>query len=185
MMPNINFAGINFDPKTIEGYSKLGIDKGFKAPFTTSLLSPGPAPKSALERYAESRQATIDKFFSSPAGKSEIGAAMIAGNIGVDPLQLQAQAELQKQMADYRFGQEKEAFKLSEEAAIRKQGRQFTMDQMGRLLESIPRAFGPIPFERTQEVTANIANLVSPRNLNPQAQLQQAQYSMPARQYFS
>lgn len=180
-MANINLAAFNIDPKTIEGINRFGFNKGVDL-----LSTPISKPKSAMERYRGNYQANLDRLLSFLKDKDDsgIGAAMLAGNLGQDPSFLEAQSELKRQEMENRFKLEKEALALTEEAAVRKQGRQFTLDQMGRLFESIPRAFGPIPFDRTQEVTANIANLVSPRNLNPQPQLQQAAFSMPARQYF-
>jgi len=180
-MADINLAAFNVDPKTIQGINRFGFNKGVDFSIT-----PTSKPKSALERYRGDYQANLNRLLSLLNNKdnSGIGAAILAGNLGQDPSSLEAQSELRRQEMENRFKLEKEALALAEETAIRKQGRQFTMDQASRLFESIPRAFGAIPFEATQEVTANIANLVSPRNLNPQPQLQPAAFSMPARQYF-
>jgi len=181
-MANINLAAFNIDPKTIEGINRFGFNKGIDFSIT-----PTSKPKSAQELYTDAYQAESNKLFSFLKDKnnSDLGVAMAISNLGPNPLLLRAQSELKKEEMENRFNLEKQALALTEEAAIRKQGRQFTMDQASRLFESIPRAFGTIPFAATQEVAANIANITSPRNLSPQPQLQPAAFSMPARQYFS
>jgi hypothetical protein len=97
---------------------------------------------------------------------------------------LAATAELQRIGAQEANKMSRENLRLAEEAAIRQQGRDFAFEQASNLISAIPRAFSPIPFDKTQEVVANIANITSPRNIKAIPQLQQAQFSMPNRQYF-
>jgi hypothetical protein len=186
-MADINLAGFNVDPKTIAGFRKLGFDKGFKTPFAASFLDK-PAvtaaendPYAPIEASIQQQQKPFDVSKLNPYAQETY--AMMQG-FQFNPLQAIVTARIQDIQSRQANQMGKENLRLAEEAAVRKQGREFTLGQMGRLFESIPRAFSPIPFERTQEVAANIANLVSPRNLSPQAQLQQAQYSVPVRQYF-
>lgn len=185
-MADINLAGFNVDPKTIAGFRKLGFDKGFKTPFAASFFDKpavaGVADNPYASLQAGTKQQPFDLSKLSPSGQEMY--AMVKG-FQSDPSQAILMAQIQDIQARQANKMAQENVRLAEEAAVRKQGREFTLGQMGRLFESIPRAFGAIPFERTQEVAANIANLVSPRNLSPQAQLQQASFSMPARQYFS
>jgi len=189
-MADINFAG--FNPRIIaefkklgigKDFEKLGIGKGFNKPFASPLTQPTADtqinPYAALATQYGQKPIDVSKL-SLPAQET---FAMFQGFQG-NPAQTLLIAQIQDIQAQKANEMARENLKLAEEASVRKQGRQFTMDQASRLFESIPRAFGAIPFEATQEVTANIANLVSPRNLNPQPQLQPAAFSMPARQYF-
>lgn len=183
-MADINLAGFGVDPKMLAGFNKLGFAKGFNKPFAPALTQPTADtqtnPYAALA--AQYSQKPIDTSKLSPQAQETY--AMFQSFQG-NPAQTLLTAQIQDIQAQKANAMARENLKLAEEAAVRKQGREFTLGQAGRLFESIPRAFGAIPFEATQEVAANIANLVSPRNLSPQAQLQQASFSMPARQYFS
>lgn len=106
-----------------------------------------------------------------------------------------AQAEIQKIGAQEANKMSRKNLQLVEEAemraqeraeqrAVRQQGREFTYNQAANLFSAIPRAFSPIPLDRTQEVVANIANISSPRNITAIPQVNPAGFSYTPTKYF-
>ena len=133
-----------------------------KNPFE-NLLSP-----EDLKRLEEDRKRILDKG-------GELAAAMLASNDPSNRL-LTEKFEAVKLFLGNELA--KENWKLQEEASVRKsqreearslreQGREFTFQQLGNLFTSVPRAFSPMPYQLSQEVTANIANITSPSNVRP------------------
>ena len=78
----------------------------------------------------------------------------------------------------------RENLQLAEEAAIRQQGRDFTFGQAQNLISAIPRAFSPMPWDKNQEVVANIANIASPKNITAIPQVSPAGFSYTPTKYF-
>lgn len=152
---------------------------------------------SGVDPYAEVRTKYKQQSFDpSVLDKDAQSVYAMAKGLQGDVNQLIAQSELKRIETIEANKMARENIKLAEEASIRERernrlsrlrerGQDFAFEQLGGLLTSIPRAFSPIPWDKTQEVVANIANIRNPRNLSPMAQLQQAQFAMPNRQYFS
>lgn len=120
------------------------------------------------KQYAEQRRIALEKG-------GELGAAALAMN---DPANTLLQAGLNASNAYMANRMAQENLAVQEEASIRKaqrdearnlreQGRNFTFQQLGNLFTSIPRAVSPMPYQLSQEVTANIANITSPSNVRP------------------
>lgn len=187
-MADVNFPGLfagSFDPSKV---AKFGWNAPKDMPSFGSFSLAGPSdPYAALRAKYPRKQLDVSKLDKESQG---IGAIMEV--LREDPVLL---AELEEIRAQKANEMSRKNLKLAEEAAmreqeraeqraIRQQGREFTYDQLTNLFSSIPRAFNPIPFDRTQEVVANIANITNPRNIKAIPTLQQAQFSMPNKQYF-
>lgn len=180
-MADLNFPGLfagSFDPSKV---AKFGWNAPKDMPSFGAFSLAGPSDPYAGLKEKYGRAAFDPSTLKDPEAQSmyALGRAfqpdintMIAG------------AEIQKIAAQEANKMSRENLKLAEEAAIRQQGRDFTFGQAANLISAIPRAFSPIPFDKTQEVVANIANIASPLNRRAIPQLQQAQFSMPNRQYF-
>jgi hypothetical protein len=97
---------------------------------------------------------------------------------------LAATAELQRIGAQEANKMSRENLRLAEEAAIRQQGRDFTFGQAQNLISAIPRAFSPMPWDKNQEVVANIANIASPKNITAIPQVSPAGFSYTPTKYF-
>ena len=112
------------------------------------------------------------------------GVVSLVGTSGVDTAFISA---LQKQVfigAQEANKMSRENLRLAEEAAIRQQGREFTLGQAQKLISDIPRAFSPMPWDKTQEVVANIANIASPKNITSIPQVSPAGFSYTPTKYF-
>ena len=181
------FAG-SWDPSKA---SKFGwnLAKDLPSFGSFSLAEPTDPYASLLSQYGKP---TFNPSTLSPEAQQYYAMAQ-----GFQPTPTQAilQSQLRRIDAEQANRMSRENLKLAEEAAMREQeraeqramrqqGRDFTYNQAANLFSAIPRAFNPIPFDKTQEVIANIANITSPRNIKAIPQLQQAQFSMPTRQYF-
>jgi hypothetical protein len=80
--------------------------------------------------------------------------AALANRMALENLAVQEAASIRKSQRE-------------EARSLREQGRNFTFQQLGNLFTSVPRAFSPMPYQLSQEVTANIANITSPSNVRP------------------
>ena len=120
------------------------------------------------KQYAEQRRITLEKG-------GELGAAAVAMN---DPTNKLLEAGLNASNVYMANKMAQENLAIQEEASIpkaqrdearnlREQGRNFTFQQLGNLFTSIPRALSPMPYQLSQEVSANIANITSPSNVRP------------------
>jgi hypothetical protein len=179
-MAETNFSKLagNFDFSKL---NRLGWGTPKDMPSFGSFSLTGPSDPYAGLREKYGRAAFDPSILKDPEAQSlyAIGKAF-----QTDVPTLIAAAEIQKVGAELANKMSRENLRLAEEAAIRQQGRDFAFEQASNLISAIPRAFSPIPFDKTQEVVANIANITSPRNIKAIPQLQQAQFSMPNRQYF-
>ncbi len=192
-----------FDPKTAVKFA--GTNPGFS--FTTKGLeklgvfnpTPAPAPTaSALtpDEINSINEATqlwdqIKKLQPQPVDLKSIPAeerstvAILQGVNRTDPSQVLLTDVLNRRNAERANKMQRENYEFLSEMGKKRQARQFTYDQLGNLFSTIPRAFSPIPYEKTQELAANIANISSPRNLSAQPGIQAASYALPTRQYFA
>jgi hypothetical protein len=118
--------------------------------------------------------------------KSEDAQSIYAMMLGSQPNinTLAATAELQRIGAQEANKMSRENLRLAEEAAIRQQGRDFTFGQAKDLISAIPRAFSPMPWDKNQEVVANIANIASPKNITAIPQVSPAGFSYTPTKYF-
>lgn len=140
-MADINLAGFNFDPSKFQKVFGAGT---LNYPLN---LQPAVDPYAALHsKYRPLiEQRNKDLQQTSSQDKTGFGLALAAMN---DPVTLMLQAELQKINAQNANEMSRENLKLAEEAAIRKQQRDFTLGQLSKTLESIPNAFSPIPLKK-------------------------------------
>jgi len=182
-MADINLAGFGFDPSKARKFgwateTNPVIDMArYK---DVGSADPYAALYNKYKPFAQQRIKELQQI--SGQDKSGLGLAVAAMN---DPLNLMLQSELQGLAAQKANQMSRENLKLAEEAAIRKQSREFTFGQLGKALESIPRAFGSIPFDLTQDVVANIANIASPSNIKAIPQVSPAGYSYTPTKYYS
>ena len=137
----------------------------------------GPSdPYAALRAKYPRNQLDVTKL-----DKESQGIGALVQSFYQDPILL---SELKKIDAQEANKMSRENLKLAEEAAVRQQGRDFTFGQASSLLSAIPQAFSPIPFDKTQEVVANIANITSPKNITSIPQVTPAGFSYTPTKYF-
>lgn len=175
-MANINLAGYNLNP---------GVFKFNWGASTAPAAAPQENPFSGtLRKYSDAYERRM-KDIMSKMGKDDlgIGAAIALSQAGPSPEQLEQQAALRYQEAQLAQKMSQENLELLSKKSKEKQARDFTYSRLGDLLSAIPRSFNPIPYEKTQELAANIANISNPGNLSRQADLQAASYSLP--RYFT
>ena len=181
-MAETNFSKLagNFDFSKLNKFG-WGMPKDMPSFGSFSLTGPSDPYAKVVAKYGQQPVFDPSKFKSEDA--ELIYAMMQGGNPNIPTLA--AISEFKRIDTELANKMSRENLRLAEEAAIRQQGRDFAFEQASNLISAIPRAFSPIPFDKTQEVVANIANITSPRNIKAIPQLQQAQFSMPNRQYFS
>jgi hypothetical protein len=184
-MPEINyqqFAG-NWDPSKASKF-------GWNNPLSLGSFSlQGSSPENSLDTMLKDYSASYDERFkalqkSLGSDKEGMGSVIAAMNLGQDPRSLLFLAKIEQATAENANKMARENLKFAEEAAIRERGRDFSYNQLGNLFSSIPRAFSPIPMERTQEVVANIANITSPKNITAIPQVSPASFSYTPTKYF-
>jgi hypothetical protein len=184
-------AGIDLNPDVIK---KFGWDK--RQPTLSAGALNAPVPTAApteqnpfagmLSKYATSYDKRRSDLLKN-LGKDDqgIAAAVALSQLGQSPEQMEQQALLEFEKAKLAQEMSLKNVELLSTKAKEKQARDFTYAQVGNLLNAIPRAFAPVSSDRTQEIAANISNIMLPRNLNPQAQIQAAPYGLQTRQYFT
>lgn len=180
-MAELNFPGLfagSFDPSKVAKFG-WNVPKDMPSFGAFSLAGPSDPYAGLKEKYG--RAAFDPSTLKDPEAQSmyALGRALQP-----DINTLIAQAELQRIGAQEANKMSRENLKLAEEAAIRQQGRDFTFGQASSLLSAIPQAFSPIPFDKTQEVVANIANISSPKNITPIPQVSPAGFSYSPTKYF-
>jgi len=184
-MPEINyqqFAG-NWDPSKA---SKFGWNN---LPSLGSFSLQGSSPENSLDALLKDYSASYDERFkalqkSLGSDKEGMGSIIAAMNLGQDPRNLLFQAKVEQVKAENANKMSRENLRLAEEAAIRQQGRDFTFGQAKDLISAIPRAFSPMPWDKNQEVVANIANIASPKNITAIPQVSPAGFSYTPTKYF-
>ena len=173
-----SFLAGNFDLSKV---AKFGwtLPKDMPSFGSFSLAGPSDPYASIREKYGQST-------FDPSKLKDSDAQTMFAMAKGLQPdiNTLIAQAELQRVGAQEANKMSRENLELAEQAAIRQQGRDFTFGQASSLLSAIPQAFSPIPFDKTQEVVANIANITSPKNITSIPQVTPAGFSYTPTKYF-
>ena len=186
-MANINFAGA-FDPSAA---SKFGWNKAAFSNATPFVNAPGigtaPIPtENTLDAYAKTWNQQRDALLKG-MGKDDTGlaTALAFSSLGTSPTQLQLQSQLRKQEAEDARKMRLEDLKYLNQLAIEKQGRDFTFSQLANLPRSIAGAFSPMPWEATQQVVGNIANITGAQNIRPVTLPQAAGVALPTRSYFS
>jgi hypothetical protein len=184
-MPEINyqqFAG-NWDPSKASKF-------GWNNPLSLGSFSlQGSSPENSLDALLKDYSAGYDERFkalqkSLGSDKEGMGSIIAAMNLGQDPRNILFQAKVEQVKAENANKMSQENLRLVEEAAVRQQGRDFTFGQAGNLLSAIPRAFSPMPWDKNQEVVANIANITSPKNITAIPQVSPAGFSYTPTKYF-
>jgi hypothetical protein len=190
-----------FDPKTAVKFA--GTNPGFS--FTTKgleklgVFNPTPAPAASAFTPAETSLVDdllktaneLNRFRPKPLDLKSIPAeerstvAILQGLQGFDPGPTILAAVAQQRAAETANKMQRANLDYASQKSKERQARDFTYARLNDLFTSIPRAFSPIPYEKTQELAANIANISSPRNLSAQPGIQAASYALPTRQYFA
>ena len=191
-MANIDFAGFNLNPAALK---KFGWGASLPTAFTGGLNLPAPASAPApaadplldkFKKYAETAKqldgppADLSKLDPSDRATAAILQSTRPG-LGQMYLTFQAQREAAIEAAEM----QRKNYEFLSEQRRKRDERQDLRQRVGDLFNVIGRAASPIPYEMTQELAANVANISNPRNLSPQMGIQAASYSLPGRQYFA
>ena len=149
-------------------------------------MGAAPTPtESALDTYAKTWNQQRDALLKG-MGKDDsgLGTAVAFVSLGPSPEQYKAQSLLRKTEAEDARKMRLEDLEYLNKLAIEKQGRDFTFSQLARLPQTIAGAFSPMPWDATQQVVSNIANITGAQNIRPVTLPQAAGVSLPARNYF-
>lgn len=189
-MANIDFAGFNLNPAALK---KFGWGASLPTAFTGGLNLPAsataPAADPFLERfkkYAESaKQFERPPVDLSKVDPSERGTVALMQAFQPNLAQPYLSALMQRDAAKEAAEMQRKNYEFLSEQRRKSEQRQNLREDVRSLFNVIGRAASPIPYEMTQELAANIANISNPRNLSPQMGIQAASYSLPGRQYFA
>lgn len=188
-MADINLAGFKFNPDTVK---KFGWDKKLPTSFMTGLNLPAPlaAQPDPILGEIDTALSVARKYQTPPVDVSKLtpedrSLYALTASMRPDTSSAITTFLLNRAGAKEAAEMQRKNYEFLSEQRKKSQARQFTYDQLSNLLTSIPRAFSPIPYEQTQELAANIANISNPRNLSPQATIQSGSYAVPTRNYFA
>ncbi len=186
-MADVKLAGFNLNPDAVKkfnwgGMLPTGFMSGINLPVPAAVNEGPTGIEKAAAIARKYRQGPIDLTKLSPEDRG-LAALMQATRPDLETAVFTAEANRQGAIEAAKM--QRENYEFLSEMGKKRQARQFTYDQLGNLFSTIPRAFSPIPYEKTQELAANIANISSPRNLSAQPGIQAASYALPTRQYFA
>lgn len=196
---NFGLAGFKFNPQAV---NKFGWDKklptnlmpGLKIPAggfpsvpsqPNSILNSDPGLaiiEKALDASKKYASAPVDTSKMTPEDRS-----VYAVTSALRPDMQQTVASFLMNRAGAKEANEMQLanYKYLAEEARKKENRRYNREQLGNLITSIGSAFSPISSEQRQQAAADVANIMSPKNLGYQQPIQAAPYGLQTRQYFT
>lgn len=188
-MANIDFAGFNFNPDTVK---KFGWDKKLPTSFMSGINLPAPLSSQPDPIYGEidSALAIARKYQTPPVDVSKLtpedrSLYALTSSMRPDTSGAITAFILNRYGAKEAAEMQRKNYEFLSEQRRKSEQRKNLREDVRSLFNVIGRAASPIPYEMTQELAANIANISNPRNLSPQMGIQAASYSLPGRQYFA